>query len=226
MFLLEEDILKKQSKQDILYNKIDEYNRTNPHKIITAIPEVKFTRIPNRLSNILGSTRFNKDKLGGKPDWLIGNKKNPLCGHCHIPMVFYGQLDAIGNNGFPFTRLYAFYCFECNNCKVISQIVDNNKEFHEIDQVPTIRLRRDDSNKAIYFPNSNDDDFGKRSKIGGRPNWIQGNNTPNCADCKNAMTFYGQLDSINEQYAIADAGMLYLFYCFKCNKAKIVMQCY
>ena len=33
------------------------------------------------------------------------------------------------------------------------------------------------------------------------------------------MSFYGQLDSIGDEYDIADCGMLYVFLCFDCFEA-------
>ncbi len=34
------------------------------------------------------------------------------------------------------------------------------------------------------------------------------------------MSFYGQLDSINDDICIADAGLISVFICFKCNEVK------
>ena len=38
------------------------------------------------------------------------------------------------------------------------------------------------------------------------------------------MTFYGQLDSINDDICIADCGMIYVFICFDCFKAISIVQ--
>ena len=32
------------------------------------------------------------------------------------------------------------------------------------------------------------------------------------------MTFYGQLDSIGDDYALADVGVIVVFFCFDCNE--------
>ena len=38
--------------------------------------------------------------------------------------------------------------------------------------------------------------LGLRSKLGGVPNWDQGDETPTCPDCQQEMIFIGQIDSI------------------------------
>ena len=34
------------------------------------------------------------------------------------------------------------------------------------------------------------------------------------------MMFYGQFDSVNDEFCIADAGMIHVFYCFACITVK------
>lgn len=69
------------------------------------------------------------------------------------------------------------------------------------------------------------DEIGKRHRLGGTPNWIQGDETPNCS-CGERMTFYGQLDSIGDQIILGDCGMIYVFVCFDCLKTKSLVQSY
>ena len=38
------------------------------------------------------------------------------------------------------------------------------------------------------------------------------------------MTFYGQLDSIKDEFCIADAGLIYVFACLECNEVKAVIE--
>jgi hypothetical protein len=38
------------------------------------------------------------------------------------------------------------------------------------------------------------------------------------------MTFYGQLDSINQDILIADAGIVMVFICFDCFEAQAVIE--
>jgi len=59
-------------------------------------------------------------------------------------------------------------------------------------------------------------EVGTRHKLGGDPDFLQGTETPPCPDCKEPMTFYGQLDSINDEFCLADCGIIYVFVCFGC----------
>lgn len=61
-------------------------------------------------------------------------------------------------------------------------------------------------------------------KLGGSPDWIHGSEVPACRDCKQAMTFYGQLDSVGDEVTLADAGMIYVFVCFDCYTTTSVLQ--
>ena len=92
----------------------------------------------------------------------------------------------------------------------------------------------DFGNEKIKYP----DNLGKRSKLGGKPDWIQFENVIKCDCCKKEMTFIGQIDSIdysdhyskislsNERYMFGDVGMIYIFFCFECLKSQSVFQCY
>lgn len=65
---------------------------------------------------------------------------------------------------------------------------------------------------------------GKRHKLGGEPEFMQPPSWPDCPGCGSKMSFYGQLDSINDEFCIADAGMIYVFLCFDCYKSVSVVQ--
>jgi hypothetical protein len=67
-------------------------------------------------------------------------------------------------------------------------------------------------------------DVGKRHKLGGAPDFIQPPEWPACPGCGAKMTFYGQLDSINDEFCIADVGMVYVFLCFDCYKSTSIVQ--
>lgn len=80
--------------------------------------------------------------------------------------------------------------------------------------------------------------LGNRTKLGGSPDWIQNNATPFCAGCKKPMTFVAQIDSISaaenelgrvlserNSYMFSDVGMIYVFWCSKCNETQSVLQC-
>jgi len=61
---------------------------------------------------------------------------------------------------------------------------------------------------------------------GGEPQFIQDQPWPVCRSCREKMTFYGQFDSINDQFCIADRGMIYVFLCFGCYESTSMVQSY
>lgn len=69
------------------------------------------------------------------------------------------------------------------------------------------------------------DDIGTRHQLGGDPQFLQAEESPTCS-CGQTMTFYAQLDSINDDFQIADCGMIYVFLCFDCNESKSIVQSY
>jgi uncharacterized protein DUF1963 len=69
-------------------------------------------------------------------------------------------------------------------------------------------------------------EIGSRHQLGGEPNFLQGDKWPSCKSCQDKMTFYGQLDSINDDICIADCGMVYVFICFGCFEAVSLLQSY
>lgn len=68
-------------------------------------------------------------------------------------------------------------------------------------------------------------DIGRRHRLGGRPDLIQSEEVPKCS-CNKEMTFYAQLDSINDEFVIGDCGMIYVFICFDCFESKSLVQFY
>ncbi|MCP3877272.1 MAG: hypothetical protein GY701_02590 [Sulfitobacter sp.] len=64
---------------------------------------------------------------------------------------------------------------------------------------------------------------GTRHQIGGEPSLIAEDEFPSCG-CGTTMTFYGQLDSINDEFCIADAGLVAVFVCFDCFEARAVVS--
>jgi uncharacterized protein YwqG len=67
-------------------------------------------------------------------------------------------------------------------------------------------------------------EVGRRHKLGGSPTFLQEAAWPICASCNQAMTFYGQLDSINDDIILADCGIVYLFVCFDCFETTSFIQ--
>jgi hypothetical protein len=79
---------------------------------------------------------------------------------------------------------------------------------------------------------------GYRTRMGGKPQWLQSNETPICESCDKAMTFVAQIDSVAHQdtelgrqlatkdsFMFADVGMIYVFWCAGCNGTKSLLQC-
>jgi hypothetical protein len=67
-------------------------------------------------------------------------------------------------------------------------------------------------------------DIGLRHRLGGAPEFIQHAEWPDCPACRARMTFYAQLDSINDDFCIADCGMIYVFLCFERLLVETVIQ--
>lgn len=65
---------------------------------------------------------------------------------------------------------------------------------------------------------------GERHRIGGQPDSIQAAVHPRCPRCAALMTFYGQLDSLNDEIVLGDLGMIYVFVCFDCLEVTAVLQ--
>jgi len=69
-------------------------------------------------------------------------------------------------------------------------------------------------------------DIGTRHQLGGEPNFLHNEPWPKCPNCHKDMTFYGQLDSINDDFCIADCGMIYVFICFACFQTISMVHSY
>jgi len=67
-------------------------------------------------------------------------------------------------------------------------------------------------------------EVGKRHKLGGDPQFLRQEEWPCCPSCKEAMSFYGQLDSISDDICIADCGVIHVFLCFDCCESKSIVQ--
>jgi hypothetical protein len=69
-------------------------------------------------------------------------------------------------------------------------------------------------------------EIGARHQLGGEPKFLQKQSWPSCPKCRVKMTFYGQLDSINDDICIADCGLVYVFICFSCNETTSMIHSY
>jgi hypothetical protein len=104
-------------------------------------------------------------------------------------------------------------------------------------KVSLSRLGKGES--AIPPPPRNE---GQRTKFGGKPDWIQYDETPVCDQCGKKMLFVAQIDSLDHMgmnnpfrydkpddarsWMFGDVGMIYLFFCFNCREAKCAFQDY
>ena len=87
----------------------------------------------------------------------------------------------------------------------------------------------------------NPEALGLRSKLGGKPDWDQANETPVCSCCHEEMAFVGQIDSFEhdskenpnrvgclsdeQEYMFGDVGLIYVFFCFECCESQNLFQC-
>ena len=93
--------------------------------------------------------------------------------------------------------------------------------------IPEIPLRmapKSSKAKAIVAGTFGHQEAGDRHKLGGNPDWIQGDETPNCPECSESMEFYGQLDHLGSVESLQDAGMIYVFLCRDCYTTEAVLQ--
>jgi uncharacterized protein YwqG len=66
--------------------------------------------------------------------------------------------------------------------------------------------------------------IGTRHQLGGEPTFIQEEEHSICPDCGEQMTFYAQIDSINDDVCLADCGIVYVFVCFDCFSTTSFIQ--
>ncbi len=91
-------------------------------------------------------------------------------------------------------------------------------------KIPPFRLRReplDDEARQLPPFKWAADEVGNRHRLGGLPERdVSPEDWPKCPDCNEPMTFYGQLDSLNDAICIADAGLIYVYVCLDCNEVR------
>ena len=61
---------------------------------------------------------------------------------------------------------------------------------------------------------------GTRHFLGGEPEEKHDYDYPKCNDCKETMTFYSQIDSIGQNYDLADCMVIHTYVCFDCFTVK------
>ena len=106
-----------------------------------------------------------------------------------------------------------------------------------------VSLTRDLEEKGQYFDHS-DKFLGRRSKFGGRPNWIQSKDdrVVVCSKCSCEMIFVAQIDSVEhhsrhnpnsvhalggeQKWMFGDVGMIFVFFCLSCDNAAAIHEGY
>jgi hypothetical protein len=96
-----------------------------------------------------------------------------------------------------------------------------------VNKIPPIKLvpepLTEEARQALGYKWA-DPEIGTRHRLGGEPEFMQEEDIPTCPRCGQVMTFYGQLDSIGDDYDIADCGMIYVFLCFDDFEAKAIVH--
>ncbi len=100
-------------------------------------------------------------------------------------------------------------------------------------KIPEIKLvlnpETNEAKNALGFKWAGQDSegrtVGERNKIGGKPDWLQYDETPSC-ECGKEMVFYGQFDSLGDDICLADCGMIYVFVCADCLTTESILQSY
>ena len=95
----------------------------------------------------------------------------------------------------------------------------------KIPEIPLVLSPQTEEARSVIGFQYAGDDIGRKNKLGGNPDWIQGEEFPKCT-CGKKMSFYGQLDSIGDSICLADCGMIYVFVCAECLETKSILQSY
>jgi hypothetical protein len=89
-------------------------------------------------------------------------------------------------------------------------------------KIPRIKLvpqpENEEARQAVGYEWN--DVAGTRHFLGGQPDGISEADYPACDDCGKTMTFYAQVDSIGEQYDLADCMVIHNYVCFDCFTVK------
>jgi hypothetical protein len=92
--------------------------------------------------------------------------------------------------------------------------------------IPEIPLRMvpvSSKAKALVAGTFGYQEAGDRHKLGGNPDWVQDDETPECPECLEPMEFYGQLDHLGSVESLKD-GMIFVFLCRDCHTTEALLQ--
>ena len=93
-----------------------------------------------------------------------------------------------------------------------------------IPEIPLKMVPESSLAKAVVQGDHGYREAGDRHKLGGKPDWIQSDETPVCPECEDSMDFYGQLDNLGSIESLKDEGMVYVFVCRECYATKAILQ--
>ncbi|MDN5202282.1 hypothetical protein QQ008_12930 [Fulvivirgaceae bacterium BMA10] len=93
-------------------------------------------------------------------------------------------------------------------------------------KIPKIRLvpetETEEAKKAVGYEWN--DVAGTRHQLGGGvSDGISESEYPDCQGCNEKMTFYTQIDSIGDDYDLADCMVIHNFVCFDCFTVKAIL---
>lgn len=139
---------------------------------------------------------------------------------------------SLGVSGYVYSDLFDFQ--DALRKRICEALTKDSGSFPEL----TVQLKATPKTKARQTGKAAKK--GERTKLGGKPDWIQCDETPICKHCQQQpMTFVGQVDSVGaaetplgrslgkaEAFMFADSGMIYVFWCRGCNETRSVLQCY
>lgn len=92
-------------------------------------------------------------------------------------------------------------------------------------KIPKIKLvpnpETEEAKKAVGYEWN--DVAGTRHQLGGSPEGLNESEYPVCKDCNETMTFYAQIDSIGDDYDLADCMVIHNFVCFACFTVEAIL---
>ncbi|MCC6361621.1 MAG: hypothetical protein IT450_23035 [Phycisphaerales bacterium] len=122
--------------------------------------------------------------------------------------------------------------------------IDAEGTGEKVQRLPEFRvnLTRLRPGEQAYPKADSYDPCGQRTKLGGDPDYYNGDEpTPICPNCRAAMTFVAQIDSVehdcecnphkvdclsdDQKWMLGDVGMIYVFFCFECWETRSVFRC-
>jgi hypothetical protein len=158
-----------------------------------------------------------------------GNFATPIaCSFCGEQTNLMAQIDlsdsALPQTAFGPKKLPLFWCLTCLEWDPAFYDISGeipkplNAEGEPIPQSRELNQGEEDlpARAATLVPVPAGKKSGRKSKLGGKPNWVQSDETPDCPKCDAPMAFTAQLAS-DKHIAYSDMGLLYAFTCPDCK---------